>query len=511
VPRALETLAGILAGDPTLTLETLLADGALFSERVVENLVSAHHRQLGDGPRHVLEALAVYDQPVPAAAVRYLLQPAHPEVNVEACLRDLTRHQFVTHHRGRSTYELHPLDQQYAYAHLPDDETRRTLHRRAAGFHAEMRKPKHEWKGLADLQPQLAEFDHLVRAGDADQACALLQGIDFEFLARWGQSELVVTLRERLVGRVQDAFQVGMNYYNLGLAHNRLWSADAAIRCFESLLQVERNFVLRPLYGDRAVSDVRGNLARSLLMVGRIEEALGLFEETVAAMRQHGHGLGAGLWTGRRGEALERLGRLTEAKECQEFALAQAREAGYTRWEVTHLSNLAEVHRLLGDTVAATRLLLDGLSVAERTDNAQGRGFCLMRLGLVHHEAGRRDEAASYYEQAVRIGLPPCNFLGAVRLGMLREGDEARPYFAQGMALCRTLLTKTPRLYEALYALALAQLGDDREEEALATYRQAVAVCAAPGVREAARRDVRLLYLARPGLGRADRVGSLLS
>ncbi len=511
VPRALETLAGILAGDPTLTLAAVLDDQALFSERVVENLVAAHQRQLRDGERQVLEALAVYDQPVPAAAVRYLLQPFHPAVNVERCLRDLTRHHFVTHHRGRDTYELHPLDQQYAYAHLADDETRRGLHRRAAGFFAELRKPRDEWKSLADVQPQLAEFAHLVRAEEFDQACKLLQLIDFDYLARWGHSELVVSLRERLVGRLRDPVQAGMNYYLLGLAHNRLWSAEEAVRCFERLLETQRDFAPRPMYGDRAVSDVQGNLGRSLLLVGRVEEALRLFEETAAVMRRHGHHLGEGLWTGRRGEALEKLGRLAEAKSCHEFALERSRSAGDTRWDVTHLSNLAETHRLLGDPAAATRLLHEGLARAERTGNPQGQAFCLMRLGQLHHDAGQLAEARDHFERAVRIGLPPCNFLGAVKLGILSlASGQSRAHFAQTLALCRALLARTPRLFEALYALALAQLGDGQGAEALATYRQALAVCAAPGVRDAARRDVELVRREAGAVGGVEEAGRLL-
>jgi tetratricopeptide (TPR) repeat protein len=511
VPRALETVAGILAGDPTLTLAGLLENADLFTEQVVENLVSEHYHQGSEDQRRVLEALAVYDKPVPAAAVSYVLLPFYPDIDAEECLRVLARHHFVTHHRGRGTYELHPLDRQYAYARIPDGGTgynRRALHRRAAGFYAALNKPPGEWKTITDLQPQLEGFEQLFKAGEYDEAFLIIERMDFLYLAVWGYSELVIGLRRRLTAVPLSTRLANQNWYMLGLAYNRLWLAEEAIHCFRTVLEA-----LEAAGLGGAVGDVKGNLGRSLLLVGRIEEAVGLFDETIRLMGLGGSLLDEGLWTGRLGEAFQRLGKTEAALACHLRALETSRALGDTRWRVTHLSNLAEIYRHMGDLERAAARLQLGLQLAEVKANRQGQAFCLMRLAQVHHDAGRPDQARGHYERGLQIGLPPCNVVCATQLGVLcletGRAAEARGYFEQGMSLCRGLLDKTPRLYDALYLLALGQLSSGRPEEALASYRQALEVCSAPGVVGDALQDVRRLQGLRPppeGLGRAVRL-----
>jgi serine/threonine protein kinase/tetratricopeptide (TPR) repeat protein len=517
VPRALETVAGILAADPTLTLERLLADHALFTAQVVENLISEHYRRLPEDQRRLLEGLAVYDQAVPAEAVAQVLRPSFPQLVVDDGLRRLVRGFFITHHRGRGTYELHPLDRQHAYAGIPatgDGYARPVLHRRAADYYAGLRRPGSAWKEVADLHPQLAQFEHLIQAGDHARACGLLDTIDFDHLAVWGQSELLVTLRGRLAEGLTDSILVVHNGYMLGLAHNRLWAAKDALNCFEKALRilddVGRHLKGDPRSGDAAsaararwqdlVSDLKGNLGRSLLLVGRIDEAVSLFEETVAAMRQRGQRLAEGVWLGRLGEGLLRLGRLDAALACQQQAVALSQAQGDTRWQVTHLSNLGDLHRRLGNHRAARRCLQDALSLCHTTRNRQGEAFCLMRLAQVAQESGDLAEARTHYEQGLRIGLPPCNFLCAVKLGVvclaMANPEEARRHLERGVALCGALLEKTPRLCEALYHLALAQLGLGEKAQALTAYRRALAVCPARGVVQDALHD--LLPLRRP-------------
>jgi tetratricopeptide (TPR) repeat protein len=558
VPRALETVAGILASRyPTLSLEQLIANDALFTEQVVENLVSEHYRQVADGQRRVLEALAVFDKPVPGAAVSYLLQPFFPDLDVRECLHVLVRNYFVTYHRAQGTFDLHPLDRQYAYARIPGDTEgygKRTLHRLAADFYAELRKPESEWQSITDLQPQLEEFEQLCKAGEYDRAFLLIERMDFAYLAVWGYSELVLALRGRLTGLLQHARLENQNWYMLGLAHNRLWLAEGAIRCFQTLLgnllswkgghagaagspaapqehvpaparQVVRGNVfdlpvrmiqekLGPFSERDVLGDVKGNLGRSLMLVGRIDEAMRYFEETLQMARHKGDLLGEGLWTGRLGEAFQRLGRILEAGRCHEFALEVSRKQGDKRWQVTHLSNLGETLSRLGDRNKAEEHLRAGLDLAGATGSRQGQAYCLMRLGRFLHEAGQLGPARDHFERGLRIGLPPANMVCSVYLGMLLletgQAAEAQAALARGIALCRGLLNRTPNLADALYVLALAQLAGGQTAEALAGYGRALEVCAAAGVVRDALDDVRRLENVRPSLPGLDQVRALL-
>src|SRR5262249_50723936 len=157
---------------------------------------------------------------------------------------------------------------------------------------------------------------------------------------------------------------------------------------------------------------------------------------------------------------------------CHQRALESSRALGDKRWRVTHLSNLGETYRHMGDLEKATALLQEGHQLAQATANRQGQAFCLMRLAQGYHDADDPAAARDHYERSPDIGLPPCNVVCATQLGVLcleaGRAEEAQSYFEQGMSLCRALLDKTPRLYDALYLLALGQLGSGRPEEALA-------------------------------------------
>jgi tetratricopeptide (TPR) repeat protein len=94
----------------------------------------------------------------------------------------------------------------------------------------------------------------------------------------------------------------------------------------------------------------------------------------------------------------------------------------------------------------------------------------------------------------------------------LEQGDQAgaQDFFARGSALCQALLTKTPRLYRALYTLALAQLGSGQPDAALPTYQQALAVCAATGVVQEQLHVLRLLQSSPQPVARLEEALTLL-
>jgi serine/threonine protein kinase/tetratricopeptide (TPR) repeat protein len=504
IPRALESIASMLSRDPSLTLADLLRDSRLFTEQVVVSLALERHRQATPAQRRVLDSLAVYDRPVPAAAVRNLVEPYCPKVSVQDILHELVRNYSVSHDRARATYHLHPIDQEHIYSGIPDDASeycRRVLHRRAAGFFAALRKPHGEWKAITDVQPQVDEIEQLIRAGDHDSACRVLDRLDFGYLALWGESELIISLRSRLAEHLKSPRLRHMNWYQLGLAHNRLWCAEDAIRCFEKAIAAQgvgremRNAI------------VQGNLGRALLLVGRTEDAIHAFEETINTMRRLGNRLGESLWTGRLGEARQRLGRTEDALACYQEASSLSRLLADRRWQVTHLSNAGDAFRELGDLEAAQRCLVEALQLARATANRQGEQFCFTRLAQLLHDAGELDRARDYYERALQIGLPPCNFICCVQLGLLdlARGTSHTGYFARAISFCGELLRRTPRLYDARYALGAAQLASGQQREALDTYRHALTTCAAAGIVRRAMADLRRLQLVAPSLpGLAD-------
>ena len=121
IPRALEILAGILDRDPTLRLSELLADEELFGEQVMEGLVAAGYQRLGKEEQRVMEALSVFNRPVDATAIAFLLQPWFPALDVRASLRRLVNSYFVNFNRATGEYSLHPMDREYVYRRIPGE------------------------------------------------------------------------------------------------------------------------------------------------------------------------------------------------------------------------------------------------------------------------------------------------------------------------------------------------------------------------------------------------------
>ncbi len=161
-PRALEALVAILCADRETTLQDILADTEkLLPQYVVEKLVGEAFSRLDPRAQAVMQALAVYVRPVTAAAVDYLLQPFLPGVDSAPVLNRLVNMQLVRKDVGH--YYLHPVDCEYALSRVPEgkktdrDETgtplftRFALLHRGAEYFKKARKPRLDWKNIADL------------------------------------------------------------------------------------------------------------------------------------------------------------------------------------------------------------------------------------------------------------------------------------------------------------------------------------------------------------------------
>ena len=113
-PRALEAITAALNADRATTLEDLLAGPP--PANVVEAMVGQAYSRLDPTAQKVMQALAVFARPVPAAAVDYLLQPHLPGLDSTPVLNRLVNMRFVTKEAGR--YYMHPVDREYALQRL---------------------------------------------------------------------------------------------------------------------------------------------------------------------------------------------------------------------------------------------------------------------------------------------------------------------------------------------------------------------------------------------------------
>ncbi|MBZ0285454.1 MAG: tetratricopeptide repeat protein [Anaerolineae bacterium] len=529
-PRALEAVAGILDRDPLLTAEKLLANADLWRSEVTEALVREAQSRLDADARRVMQALAVYGRPVREAAVRFLLEPYADEIDVPTIVRRLARGKYVTVKRNTGELVLHPLDKEVNYNQIPaglvDDYNRESLERRAGNYYVQLRAPMESWKTIDDLAPQLAEFEHRVKAGDYDSAARLLRNIDFHYLMLWGHSKRMLPLREQLLGKIEDKELTADNLNMMGLACWCLGQTKRSIRYYEQALLIHRE--ADDKWGESAVL---GNLGLAYSDLGEVRRAIAYYEQALVIQREIGDRRGEGTDLGNLGNAYYSLGEVRRAIDYYEQALVIKRDIGDRRGESINLGNLGLCYREVGQYDKALDNHLQGLKIVREIGARSSEGYRLNGLGDTYLALGQYHEAQTHCQTAVII---------ADEIGMSREQQEWRTTLAlthlyreqlntalevirkaltyetpdssetealHGLVLTRlgsladacaaferalvgadTMLAKTAELYEAKYTsgLALAGLavcGDPvRIPQAIDTYRDARANCDAVGV-----------------------------
>jgi tetratricopeptide (TPR) repeat protein len=514
VPRALEVMAGILANDPFASLTDVLYQ-FYEQEDVVQMLIEENYKRMDDNARRVIEALAVFRRPVPPLAVDYLLEPFAPGLDVPGIIRRLTRANIVSVDRATKTATLHPIDQDYVYRQLPEESeteanyTRQALERRAAGYYVQLRTPPETWKRIDDLEPQLAEFEHRVRAGDFDDACRVLEPIDYDYLYLWGHYARLVEMRERLLERLTDPRLRAANLEGLGRTCRPLGKLKRAISYYQKALDTVRDEL-----GDRrAEGSILGNLGTVYRNLGQIKRACKLHEKALTIAREVGDRKVESQQLGRLGTAHSVLDEIEQAIKELEEALKIARKIGSRRYESFWLHRLGLAYHAQGDLVQAIDCLEEGRDIAREIGERRAEGYCLIGLAHALLTDKRFAEAGQCCDEADKLNVTEIRYEVALALGitLLRQhGPAARDTFADAAARCRAMLDKTTDFYEPRYTLSAALVGQaicdqcwSEESErtellapALAEYREALEICAAPGVVQDALRDLELIRAA---------------
>ena len=145
-PKALQLVAGILANDDFMTLETLLQDTEIFQQEVIAKLAHEAQIRLDPDALRVMQALAVYGSDINEAAVRFLLEPYVRGLDVSAVIRQLARRKYITV-KNRKTGEMiiDQLHKDASYRQIPINNVNtynlKALESRAADYYAQLRIP----------------------------------------------------------------------------------------------------------------------------------------------------------------------------------------------------------------------------------------------------------------------------------------------------------------------------------------------------------------------------------
>jgi tetratricopeptide (TPR) repeat protein len=434
-PRALEALYAILAADRDTSLREILDDAAkLLPENVVEVLVGEAFSRLDATAQKVMQALAIYARPVAPAAIDYLLQPYLLNVNSGPVLARLVNLQLVRKEVGR--YYLHPVDREYALGRVPQGKeadrdaeqalpfTQFALWHRGADYFKQVRTPRETWKRIEDLEPQLAEFELCYAGHDYARAASVLLEIDHDYLFLWGYYQLIVSLHERLKGKLADSHLEQASLSNLGNAYRRLGDSQAAQSHLEQALTIARR------RGDRkSEAELLGSLGLTNADLSHYEEAINNLEQALAIDREIKDRTGEGKHLGWLGNRYFELGQLNRARKYYEEALAIARETRDRNSEGDQLSKLSNVYRRLGNTQQAITYLDQALAIARERSARAFEGWTFSGLGTCYGQLGQISQATHYFEQSLAIARSLRDrLLEGLQLGNLAELliDEGR-------------------------------------------------------------------------------------
>jgi tetratricopeptide (TPR) repeat protein len=218
----------------------------------------------------------------------------------------------------------------------------------------------------------------------------------------------------------------------------------------------------------------RGNLA---LAQGKTEEAIGHFEQVMAAPDlQDPYDVRMGL-----GSAYLRVGRVADAVEQFEGALAERRAKGITDDPelAGALVNLANARMELGQLDAAVEDLRTAHGILERAGGDQRNliGIVLGNWGLAERHRGDLERARELQEESLRVRTEalgeahPLRAFATDELGELarlqRDWDAAQRWFEQSIALRRAAFgDEHPGVAASLTALGRVHLDRGAPKEA---------------------------------------------
>jgi tetratricopeptide (TPR) repeat protein len=457
-PRALEAAIGFLAGSPTLTLEELLQDNALFEGEVTQHIVEKALSTLTPLLMHVMEALALLGQPTSLAAIEYMLAPYvnWSGTTLRDVLNQLIERSFVNYNPATQRFSLHPLDREYCENRIPlgtpqdvDIEpppyTRYTLNARAAHFFESQRKPKKEWKTLSDLEPELSEFEYRIRLSDYDGAASLLFDFDYDYLLLWGHVRLMLTLHERLLGNIKDRRLQGVNLGRLAVAYHNLGEIHRAIDYYEQALTIDRE-----IGGRESEGIALGNLGLAYSDLGELHKAIDYYEQALGIAYEVGSKHPESINLGNLGLAYHDLGEGRKAIEYYEQALAITREIGDKRGEGTQLGNLGLAYHDLGEGRKAIEYYEQALAITREIGDKRGEGAQLGNIGRVLLEAKDYKSSITMLSQSLTIA----DEIQDPRMRNIMGESIARAHLLQGNVVAALQAIEMARPYSNDYNAA---------------------------------------------------------
>lgn len=542
-PRCIELVYAFLRVTGRTDLPAIVSEideAGILADDMPGWLLKRISKVLPHGTRRTLQALAVFGCPVKAAAVESVLDGS---VAAVVALVEMARWGVVRRYDD-DRYFVPPSEVERVIADLPpwneDDFTKRpvplserSLRSRAADYFA--KQPIGAPLSVEQLQPRLHEVRLRIDARQYDRAHQLMTEIDEKYLTGWGQGDVLMPWRERIVGHLSNPQRELINASFLVAARaqdddptddlallrraskqhgtEERPSAAVSFRLQEAVVRASEQRSSRSVneflavaaecreQGMRVAEAVAlGNAARHLGIVGRFKSALE-HQRAAAVLVEHvppGERLGLAVqaWLPLNlGRLYSQLDRWEEALELLEGGAKTARQLPDDQLVARFLDGCAAVLCDHDGAVTAIALATQAAELAVRkrkTTLIREAAKTLAMAYLVNNEVenARVAAEAALRQPASRRQLGSLALRGVIAY---RQGDRitARRAFAEACVEATTRRAREPRDFVALdqYGVALCGLAlcthhPDRLGEAVEIFQQSRRVTNAAGVRD---------------------------
>jgi tetratricopeptide (TPR) repeat protein len=412
LPRALEALYAALRSDRYTKLEELIALPVL-PENVVSAYVGEAFNRLDTNAQKVMQALAVYNRPVTPAAVDYLLAPHLPAIDSAPILQRLANMHFARKESGR--FYLHPVDREFAISLLPegniDDKVRSGSGLELLQYFGEKVQSQYPdlFGNFEDLKSKKGKeaFQEIAKTENPDLIRDLatgLQNLAPDLLQKmqdpnnYGDENFLRTIDQSLqIPQVWTRYALtfrAADYFKQARKPRAEWKK------LEDLTAQLAEFELRCAAGDydTAASILVDIDGECLLAWGHYRLTIQLHEK----LRGKVHDKALEMFgVARLGGAHFYTGKIKEFIECEELALAIAREIKDRFNECDWLCNLGSAYSILGNLYKAIEFYEQALIVAREISNKKTEGAILSNLAGQYSDLARYDISITYYNQAL--------------------------------------------------------------------------------------------------------------
>ena len=183
---------------------------------------------------------------------------------------------------------------------------------------------------------------------------------------------------------------------NIGGVYLLLGRFREALGYYQQALAISERLNLKP-----SASQDLGNLALCQLGLGEVTEALSTFDRALGLARETGLKKEEADWLKGKGSALLRLGKYNAALDAFQQALQVYEQAGLKRELFEALNYLGSLHVLLGDPASAEREFRRAIEVARAIGHPRGVTTNLLALGNLEWRRKRYEEAGAIYREAL--------------------------------------------------------------------------------------------------------------